>query len=144
MLFRKWSCLQSWCLFAVDVEWNGTNEITLLVKKGCSYLWSKLIMTKELVSFCLWYHSFEATAINVIHFCIMCNLFPGFLTLGLSGLFPNSWSCIFVTDEKQFCPEHLQICGLKLSWKTDTKCEWTIFTSNHSVFSLLPANKQNA
>lgn len=112
MLFRKWSCLQSWCLFAVDVEWNGTNEITLLVKKGWSYLWSKLIMTEELVSFCLWYHSFEATAINVIRFCIMCNLFPGFLTLGLSGLFPNSWSRIFVTDKKQFCPEHLQICRL--------------------------------
>ena len=114
----KQCCLENEALckvdasFAVDVEWNGTNEITLLVKKGWSYLWSKWIMTEELVSFCLWYHSLQASETSATQFCIMCTSFPGILKLGLSGLFPNSRVRILVTDLREFCPEHLQICRL--------------------------------
>lgn len=69
-------------------------------------------MSEELVSFCLSYHSFEATETHASNFCIMCNLFPGFLTLGLSSLFPNSQVHILVTDMQEFCPEPLQISRL--------------------------------
>lgn len=94
---------------AVAVEWNGTNEITLLVKKEWSYLWSKC---KELVSFCLWYFSFQATETYATFSCIKNKLFLGFLKLGPSGLLPNFQVCVLVTDVREFCPERLQLWKL--------------------------------
>lgn len=139
MLFRKCSCLQIWCAFCCNVEQNSTNEITLMVKKGWPYLQSKWIMTEDLILFHLQHHSVEATETNATHFCIMWKLFPRFLTLGLSGLFPECDWC------KRVLPWALaDLQTIKQPWKTDTKCEWTIFASNNFVFSPLPSNKQNA
>lgn len=71
-------------------------------------------------------------------------LFPGFLTLGLSGLFQNSQVSILVTDVKEFCPKHLQICRLLNCPERLTPNESGQSLLQIIVFNLLPVNKQNA